>query len=229
MKQFVLKLNLLGNIFLRYLALEMSLLGGFIPLNGIAQDTTNELTKEVDLSGEVTTVTQKYDYWCVYACLESLNKSMPQCTHCFNFLHRFYMNGNSNPYQYISNEEFDNAINKLKIDTDGTCNSSKTYEKFGVAGESLNAYFQSEGFTESNIRDFVRKISDKDEGDPSITFFIDLNGNTAHCVVFLGSKLYNNTWDDPNSKIYLMNPTFKSIRETTLADIHDTYDMIYTK
>ena len=59
--------------------------------------------------------------------------------------------------------------------------------------------------------------------------FIDMDGNTGHCVVFLGSKLYNNSWDDPKSKIYLMNPAFESIREVTLTEINDTYNIIYCK
>ena len=56
-----------------------------------------------------------------------------------------------------------------------------------------------------------------------------MDGNTGHCVVFLGSKLYNNSWDDPKSKIYLMNPAFESIREVTLTEINDTYNIIYCK
>lgn len=87
----------------------------------------------------------------------------------------------------------------------------------------------SEGFSESSMGSFIRKISKNDEGNPSITFFIDMDGNTGHCVVFLGSKLYNNSWDDPKSKIYLMNPAFESIREVTLTEINDTYNIIYCK
>ena len=190
---------------------------------------SSELTKEIDFSSAVTRITQKYEYWCVYACLESLNTSLPQCTHCFNFLHRFYMNGASNPYQLVSDEDFKDAIDKLEADADETCNSSDIYEKFGVSGESLDAYLLSEGFSESSMGSFIRKISKNDEGNPSITFFIDMDGNTGHCVVFLGSKLYNNSWDDPKSKIYLMNPAFESIREVTLTEINDTYNIIYCK
>ena len=214
---------------MKYLVLEMVILGVIIPLNGFAQGVTNVLTREVDFRAEVTEITQKYEYWCVYACLESLNTSLPQCTHCFNFSHRFYINGESNPYQLVSDKDFKDAIENLKVDADETCNSPNTYEKFAVAGESFNSYLQSEGFSESNMGDFIRKISKNDEGDPSITFFIAMNGNTGHCVAFRGSKLYNNSWDDPESKIYLMNPAFKSIREATLTEINDTCDIIYCK
>lgn len=146
MKHFSLKFKLSRCVILKYLVLKFAIFGIIIPLNGFAQGASSELTKEIDFSSAVTRITQKYEYWCVYACLESLNTSLPQCTHCFNFLHRFYM-----------------------------------------------------------------------------------DGNTGHCVVFLGSKLYNNSWDDPESKIYLMNPAFKSIREATLTEINDTCDIIYCK
>lgn len=214
---------------MKYLVLEMVILGVIIPLNGFAQGVTNVLTREVDFRAEVTEITQKYEYWCVYACLESLNTSLPQCTHCFNFLHRFYINGESNPYQLVSDKDFKDAIENLKVNADETCNSPNTYEKFAVAGESFNSYLQSEGFSESNMGDFIRKISRNDEGDPSITFFIAMNGDTGHCVAFRGSKLYNNSWDDCNSKIYLMDPYFGFEREFTLTDLNNTYSMVYSK
>jgi hypothetical protein len=132
-------------------SLKFAIFGIIIPLNGFAQGASSELTKEIDFSSAVTRITQKYEYWCVYACLESLNTSLPQCTHCFNFLHRFYMNGASNPYQLVSDEDFKDAIDKLEADADETCNSSDIYEKFGVSGESLDAYLLSEGFSESSM------------------------------------------------------------------------------
>lgn len=229
MRQFNLKFNVFRSIFLKYLVLKMVVLGIIIPLSGIAQGTTSKLTKEVDFSNEVDEVTQKYEYWCVYACLESLNKSMPQCTNCFNFLHKYYMDGKSNPYQFVSDDDFDTAIEKLKLNADETCESSSIYEKFGVTGEYLKSYLQTEGFSESNMGDFMRKISKKDVGDPSITFFIDARGNNGHCVVFLGSKLYNDRWDDPDSKILLMDPSFGFERNLTLTELTATYSTIYSK
>ena len=102
MKHFSLKFKLSRCVILKYLVLKFAIFGIIIPLNGFAQGASSELTKEIDFSSAVTRITQKYEYWCVYACLESLNTSLPQCTHCFNFLHRFYMNGASNPYQLVS-------------------------------------------------------------------------------------------------------------------------------
>lgn len=54
MKHFNLKFKLLENIFLKYLVLKMAIFGIIIPLNGCAQGVSNELTKEVDFSSEVT-------------------------------------------------------------------------------------------------------------------------------------------------------------------------------
>jgi hypothetical protein len=82
------------------------------------------------------------------------------------------MNGASNPYQLVSDEDFKDAIDKLEADADETCNSSDIYEKFGVSGESLDAYLLSEGFSESSMVSFIRKISKNDEGNPSITFLL---------------------------------------------------------
>ena len=110
MKHFSLKFKLSRCVILKYLVLKFAIFGIIIPLNGFAQGASSELTKEIDFSSAVTRITQKYEYWCVYACLESLNTSLPQCTHCFNFLHRFYMNGASNPYQLVSDEDFKDAI-----------------------------------------------------------------------------------------------------------------------
>lgn len=155
MKHFSLKFKLSRCVILKYLVLKFAIFGIIIPLNGFAQGASSELTKEIDFSSAVTRITQKYEYWCVYACLESLNTSLPQCTHCFNFLHRFYMNGASNPYQLVSDEDFKDAIDKLEADADETCNSSDIYEKFGVSGESLDAYLLSEGFSESSMVSFI--------------------------------------------------------------------------
>lgn len=200
-----------------------------MPLNGQAQQTDGVLTKEIDFSHEVTRVTQKYDYWCVYACLESLDTGFPQCTHCCDFLRRFYMNGERNPYQFVDDEAFDNAMKVLKADTNKTCTSSENYADFGVVGEKFAEYLKFEDFSESSMRDFSKKITEEDSDDPSVSLFVNTDGNTAHCVVFLGSKLYNNNWSDPNSVIYLMNPEFESIRETTYHDLLGTYDDIYSK
>ena len=120
MKHFSLKFKLSRCVILKYLVLKFAIFGIIIPLNGFAQGASSELTKEIDFSSAVTRITQKYEYWCVYACLESLNTSLPQCTHCFNFLHRFYMNGASNPYQLVSDEDFKDAIDKLEADADET-------------------------------------------------------------------------------------------------------------
>ena len=68
------------------------------------------------------------------------------------------MNGASNPYQLVSDEDFKDAIDKLEADADETCNSSDIYEKFGVSGESLDAYLLSEGFSESSMGSFIRVI-----------------------------------------------------------------------
>lgn len=65
------------------------------------------------------------------------------------------MNGASNPYQLVSDEDFKDAIDKLEADADETCNSSDIYEKFGVSGESLDAYLLSEGFSESSMVSFI--------------------------------------------------------------------------
>lgn len=67
------------------------------------------------------------------------------------------MDGKSNPYQFVSDDDFYTAIEKLKFNADETCESS-IYEKFGVTGEYLKSYLQTEGFSESNMGDFMRKI-----------------------------------------------------------------------
>jgi len=230
MKHFSLKFKLSGGLFLKYLVLEMVILGVIIPLNVFAQGASSELTKEVDFSSEVTRVTQEYEYWCVYACLESLNTSLPQCTHCFNFLHRFYMNGESNPYQLVTDKDFKDAIDKLKADADETCNSSDIYEKFGASGESFEAYLNSENIYEISMIDFSKKITEENESNPSITFLVtNEDSHTRHCVVFMGSQLYNNNWFDPKSVIRIMNPAFSSIRDITYYELTTMYGAIYSK
>ncbi len=230
MKHFNLRFKLLEGIFLKYQVLVMAVFGVIIPLDGIAQGINNNLTKEVDFSSEVTRVTQKYEYWCVYACWESLNTSLPQCTHCFNFLHRFYMNGESNPYQFVSDKDFKDAIERLKADADETCNFSGIYEKFGVSGESFEAYFNSENIYEISMVDFSKKITEENESNPSITFLVtNEDSHTRHCVVFMGSQLYNNNWFDPKSVIRIMNPAFSSIRDITYYELTTMYGTIYSK
>lgn len=229
MKHSDLKFNVFENLFFEYFIMGMVVLLAVIPLNGYAQQTDDELTKEVDFSRQVTEVTQEHDNWCVYACLSSLNTSSPQCTHCFNFLHRYYMNGQRNPYQFVNDTDFDDAIKDLKADADQTCTSSGTYGSFGVTGEKCDEYLRSEGFSKTSMGVFYEKITQV-YSDPSVTFFIDLgDSNAGHCVVFMGSKLYNNNWYDPNSKIELMDPAFGCIRETTYGDLQSTYDEIYCK
>lgn len=229
MKHSNLKSNVLESFFLEFLIMGIVILLAGIPLNGYAQQTDDELTKEVDFSKEVTEVAQEHDYWCVYACLSSINTSSPQCTHCFNFLHQYYMSGRPNPYQSVRKDDFDNAIKDLKADANKTCTSSSTYANFGVTGEKCDEYLRYAGFSKTSMGVFYEKITQVNSS-PSITFFIDSGDcNAGHCVVFMGSKLYNNDWYDPNSKIELMDPAFGCVRETTYGNLQTTYDAIYSK
>lgn len=73
MKRFLnLKFSVFSHINFRAFVLIIVALWVVIPLKGVAQATMSELTKKVDFSSEVKMVSQKYDYWCYYACLESI-------------------------------------------------------------------------------------------------------------------------------------------------------------
>ena len=76
---------------------------------------------------------------------------------------------------------------------------------------------------------FIHTLKISQEGEnPTITFFVKREDETAHCVAFVGSKLYNNNWNDPNSVIYIMDPGYSDIKSYTLSELY-TYNAIYCK
>lgn len=229
MKRFLnLKFSVFSHINFRAFVLIIVALWVVIPLKGVAQATMSELTKKVDFSSEVKMVSQKYDYWCYYACLESITNDL-QCFYCFDFIHRYLMDGQSNPYpkKNVSDEEFRNAIEMLKDNSNATCTFSSVYANLGVSGGNFGDYLTTNGFQVSSALDFIKKISQQGD-NPSITFFLEINSDAAHCVAFVGSQLYNNNWNDPKSIIYIMDPGFDRIRECSLNDVN-AYSAVYCK
>ncbi len=199
-----------------------------IPLKGFAQAKKSELTREVDFSSQVKMVPQKCHYWCYYACLEAVTDNL-QCFYCSDYIRHYLMNEESNPYpqNIVSNEDFENAIEMFKENYDAPCESSSVYDNFGISAGNFYTYLETNGFGICSSSDFVRKISQEGE-NPTITFFVKREDETAHCVAFVGSKLYNNNWNDPNSVIYIMDPGYSDIKSYTLSELY-TYNAIYCK
>lgn len=191
-------------------------------VNTSASAIDDGLIKKVDLSSLVGKVKQKYDYWCVYACLESVT-GKDQCDYCSDYLRNrleSYYNNGENPYDdHIDSASFNRAMRSLIDSSYGApCDSSAVYEKFGVIYSDIGDFLEDNDFEQGNSSKFYRQISLPDEDDPDPGLLISIEGVNGHCVVFRGSEYYDNDWFHRDSKILIMNPASDDIETITYQE-----------
>lgn len=211
----------------KILSLIIILMAGAQPLFPFEWEE-DTLTKEVDFSEEVDDVVQDGDAWCVYASMEAVDGT-EQCTHCFNYIHKFLWETTTNVYgsSYISDEDFFKALKKVKDDADETCNSKEDFSKFGVAGGD-NRFFESEGYNNVSGTTFAKQLMDPNEYISSPVLLQKADGEFGHCVVFVRSQYYNKDWYDRSSSITIMDPSDGHIHDISWDDLM-SYDAVYSK
>lgn len=193
---------------------------------GIAWGDDDEVTKSVDLADKVDSyVTQDYEYWCVYAAMESLNKEL-QCNLCCDYVRMFHDNASDNKYgsTYIPDQDYADAINKLIASQyNAACSVGEVYEKFGVIASDLDEYLKTYGINENN--GIVSNISQKEDIEPALA--IETSGpETNHCNVISGYEVYNDDWFDSRSVIYIHNPEYMGFETISLDELNH-YAYIY--
>src|SRR5690606_1935792 len=102
-------------------------------------------TKTVDFRSLITDVTQEYDAWCVYACLDARHSPQDQCDACDYYVDSYivpYYNGSINPYyRAIDNIEFNQTMADFIANESSPCDNGVEYEHFGVLSNTLSDYF----------------------------------------------------------------------------------------
>jgi|SRR5690606_18103527 len=187
-------------------------------------------TKTIDFSSGINDVDQEYTYWCVYACWEArTGGSQDQCDACDYYVDTYVVdryNSNDNPYPHIDNFTFNQTMADYVADITTPCGNKALYSDFGVLSNTLSSYLGAEIYTGS----FVGSISDPDINYLNGPFFAistDPLSGTGHCVLFVGSEVYNDDAFDPDSIVYIMDPDRGETISMTVGDFMDEYTQYF--
>lgn len=102
------------------------------------------------------------------------------------------------------------------------------FETFGVLENHMASYINNSiGYSEGYIDDFKQNELNSSIGNGPALLMANASGNYSHMVVYVGYELYNNNWNIPESKIYIMNPFYGQYEEKSLAQIMQGYGNVY--
>ncbi len=166
---------------------------------------------------------QEYDYWCVYACLESIESSSSQCEACDSYIND-YLTYSSNPYgSLMSDDDFDEvmALYMNENSPEKPCDSPEKFGDFGVVGKDLNDFLKDNNLKQVDAEHLIICILQKPEVEVSSAYLLVENNldGAGHCVVLSRSEYYNNSWNDPNSHLYIMDPATGNEEEIDYVDL----------
>ncbi|PCH70301.1 MAG: hypothetical protein COC06_05290 [Bacteroidales bacterium] len=178
-----------------------------------------ELTRKVDYSSDIKTTKQKYDFWCVYACLEALDKGN-QSDNCGWYIQRFIeprYDKEENPYHTMAWSTFEYVMNYYK-ENGGYKSVRKEpsyFRKFGVIETTLDAYFYRENIHSISLSEITEELDSGEKHSPVIITTYPDEDSFSHMLIHIGYELYNDDWTDSRSMIFVMNPHKGEIEEMT--------------
>lgn len=195
--------------------------------------TTTQLHGQVlvkENTFDIDEVQQEYDYWCVYACIQSVDGTS-QCDVCDGYINDFIVDAyesNVNPYSSIlSDDDYAEAMEGYIEEGDGPCSSPGKFENFGVIKDDQENLFDKFNISKVDAEHFIVCIlQNPDEPVYNYLLVKDNNDGTGHCVVLSHTEYYDNDWYSSYSHIYIMGPSSGKEEEISYSDLMD-YNTLY--
>ena len=179
---------------------------------------------------DVDEVKQEYDYWCVHACIQSVD-GIDQCSICEGYINDFIVDAyesDTNPYSNIlSDDDYKEAMKGYIEEGDGPCSSPGKFENFGVIKGDTDDLLGNFDISEVDSEHFIFCIlQNPDESVYNYLLVNDNNDGSGHCVVLSHTEYYDEDWYSPYSHLYIMNPSSGKEEEISYSDLMD-YDLFY--
>lgn len=204
--------------------LVLSALSTLLPLWIYGQSEETKKDSIIENIYPAKNVRQNTNYWCVYACLESITP-WTQCFHCEQYINRFLlsdykMGHNPYPSSYMSDKDFKEAMTKFDSLAITPCQDQETFEKFGAKVNDLKSFIGNEIYYTDLCNLFQTKIIGYS------ILAVSTEGENAHCVAIQSSKTYG-TVRDPRSTVTIMDP-YRGTITLKFKDFENKYYYFYS-